>query len=778
MAKTSGNKGRNRKVVSYQKKKKRKFDWFFLVFAAILVYLVVQVMHFADNDDIALFEVKTSEKISTNRYYSGLITREEYVYTADHAGYINFYVTNGRKASAGATIYTLDETGNFSQLLIAASNDGTDLARDSLLRLKDKMVEFSTEFQPIDFKDVYTVKNTIVVSVLDALNEEALQQLADSASQDAFFKVSTDQSGFVLYQSDQYDGADNDTLQVSDLIQHVAETKITQAGSYVEQDAFVYKLVKDDQFSVHFLLSEDEMNRFGKNLSYTEGTRQSVYFEQLEQTLQGKMYLELLGDGTVCARIDFTSMGSNFLNNRFVEFELVDENMIGLKIPSSAVTEKQFFMVPAAYQSVNNSGRVVFFKEAVDSEGNAHTLTGSTFVQLEMSSDRTLRQSAYENLYGTYDTFQNTMAGLFAANIKQASFFARSRKFASTRAYYLHDSNIPERVYDNLIETIHQNMDVMHRYVSLRKKMLGVDELHMYDVYVPLLAEFDKKYSFAEAQKMVKEGLQPLGEEYATLLDRAFTERWIDRYENEGKRGGAYSWGSYDTTPYVLMNYDHTLDSVFTLAHELGHSMHSYYSCSNQPYAYADYKIFVAEVASTCNEALLIRHLLAQCTDIQERAHLINHFLESFKGTVYRQTMFAEFEMICHRKVEAGETLTADGLKALYKDLNAQYFGTDMVTDDAIAMEWARIPHFYTPFYVYQYATGFSAAIALSERILTEGEPALADYKAFLKTGGSMDPIEELRIAGVDMEQPQPIKKALDLFAELVTEMEQICEQL
>ena len=370
MAKTSGNKGRNRKVVSYQKKKKRKFDWFFLVFAAILVYLVVQVMHFADNDDIALFEVKTSEKISTNRYYSGLITREEYVYTADHAGYINFYVTNGRKASAGATIYTLDETGNFSQLLIAASNDGTDLARDSLLRLKDKMVEFSTEFQPIDFKDVYTVKNTIVVSVLDALNEEALQQLADSASQDAFFKVSTDQSGFVLYQSDQYDGADNDTLQVSDLIQHVAETKITQAGSYVEQDAFVYKLVKDDQFSVHFLLSEDEMNRFGKNLSYTEGTRQSVYFEQLEQTLQGKMYLELLGDGTVCARIDFTSMGSNFLNNRFVEFELVDENMIGLKIPSCAVTEKQFFMVPAAYQSVNNSGRVVFFKEAVDSEGN------------------------------------------------------------------------------------------------------------------------------------------------------------------------------------------------------------------------------------------------------------------------------------------------------------------------------------------------------------------------------------------------------------------------
>lgn len=428
------------------------------------------------------------------------------------------------------------------------------------------------------------------------------------------------------------------------------------------------------------------------------------------------------------------------------------------------------------YQMFNTAD--LRFPEAVDSAGNAHTLTGSSFVQLEMSSDRTLRKSAYEGLYGTYETFQNTMAGLFAANIKQASFFARSRKFASTRAYYLHDSNVPERVYDNLIETIHNNMDVMHRYVRLRKKMLGVDALHMYDVYVPLLAECDKKYSFDEARQMVKEGLEPLGTEYAALLDRAFTERWIDRYENEGKRGGAYSWGSYDTTPYVLMNYDQTLDSVFTLAHELGHSMHSYYSCTSQPYAYAEYKIFVAEVASTCNEALLIRHLLKRCTDLQERAHLINHFLESFKGTVYRQTMFAEFEMICHKKVEAGEPLTAKELRALYKELNTRYFGADMVTDDAISMEWARIPHFYTPFYVYQYATGFSAAIALSERILTEGEAALADYKAFLKTGSSMDPIEELRIAGVDMEQPEPIQKALDLFAELVTEMEQICEQL
>lgn len=428
------------------------------------------------------------------------------------------------------------------------------------------------------------------------------------------------------------------------------------------------------------------------------------------------------------------------------------------------------------FQMLNNAD--MRYPDAVGSDGEAHILTGSSFVPLEMEADRELRKSAYEGLYGTYNQFRNTYAGLFAANIKQAAFFARNRKFEDTRAYYLNDSNVPGAVYDNLIDTVHKNLDVMHRYVRLRKKMLGVDELHMYDVYVSLLKDFDKKYSFAEAEQIVKTGLKPLGEDYAALLDRAFTERWIDKYENEGKRSGAYSWGSYDTMPYILMNYNGTLDSVFTLAHELGHSMHSYFSKTTQPYAYADYKIFVAEVASTCNEALLIRHLLSVSTDVQERAQLINHFLESFKGTLFRQTMFAEFEMICHRKLEAGEVLTAEVLKQIYRDLNAMYFGDAMITDDYIAMEWARIPHFYTPFYVYQYATGFSAAIALSERILKGGESALADYKAFLKTGGSMDPIDELRIAGVDMARPEPVQEALNLFAELLTQMEEICDQL
>lgn len=418
------------------------------------------------------------------------------------------------------------------------------------------------------------------------------------------------------------------------------------------------------------------------------------------------------------------------------------------------------------------------FPEAEDKEGNKHPVTTPAFVPLEMSHDRVLRKSAYEALYSTYDKFKNTMAGLFSANIKQAGFFAKARQFDSSRAYYLHDSNVPEQVYDNLIETVHKNIGLMHRYVALRKKLLKVDSLHMYDVYAPLLPAFDKKYTFAEAKEIVKEGLTPLGEDYQALLQEAFDDRWIDVYENEGKRGGAYSWGSYDTTPYILLNYNGTLDNVFTLAHELGHSMHSYYSKKNQPYVYSGYKIFVAEVASTCNEALLIRHLLGKTTDVRERAHLINHFLESYKSTLYRQTMFAEFEMLCHRKAEAGEILTAEALCKLYKELNAYYFGEEMVTDDLIALEWSKIPHFYTPFYVYQYATGFSAAMALSDRILKEGEEAVADYKAFLKTGGSLDPIDELRIAGVDMEQPQPVQAALDVFGELLTDMEQLCEKL
>ena len=319
-------------------------------------------------------------------------------------------------------------------------------------------------------------------------------------------------------------------------------------------------------------------------------------------------------------------------------------------------------------------------------------------------------------------------------------------------------------------------MDKMYRYVAIRKKMLGVDELHMYDVYAPLLPESTASYTFEEAKKIVAEGLKPMGQEYLDILKEGFENRWIDVYENEGKRSGAYSGGSYDSHPYVLLNYRGTLDNVFTLAHEMGHSVHSYYSRKNQPYAYSDYKIFVAEVASTCNEALLIHDLLKKTSDKAMKMTLINHFLDKFKGTMYRQTMFAEFEYLMHQKAQEGKPLTAQEISGTYLALNQLYFGPDMVSDQEIALEWSRIPHFYTPFYVYQYATGFSAAIALSNKILEEGAPAVERYKTFLKGGSSMDPIDLLKTAGVDMTTSQPVQAALDVFGSLVDQMEEMIQ--
>ena len=389
-------------------------------------------------------------------------------------------------------------------------------------------------------------------------------------------------------------------------------------------------------------------------------------------------------------------------------------------------------------------------------------------------TDRELRKKAFKGVYNTYGSMKNTIAATFNANVEQACFFADVRNYSSTRAMYLDSANVPESVYDNLIETVHEHMDLMYRYVDLRKKALKVDELHMYDIYAPIVDVPDKKYSFDEAKKMVKEGLAPMGKEYLEKLQEGFDNRWIDIYENEGKRSGAYSWGAYGTHPYVLLNYHGTLDHVFTLAHEMGHALHSYYSDKNQPYINAGYKIFVAEVASTCNESLLIHYLLGKTEDKKTRAYLINHFLEQFKGTLYRQTMFAEFEKITHAMAEKGETLTSDVLCKIYYDLNKLYFGENIVLDEEIALEWARIPHFYNPFYVYQYATGISAAIALSRKIMKEKEKGVEDYMKFLTGGNSKDPIDLLKLAGVDMNSKEPIEQALKLFEELLDEMEKL----
>lgn len=412
------------------------------------------------------------------------------------------------------------------------------------------------------------------------------------------------------------------------------------------------------------------------------------------------------------------------------------------------------------------------YPDVTDSAGNPHTLTDGTLVPLLMSPDRELRKNTFQTYYKRLGEFRNTIAATLDAQFRQLKFYANARSYPSTIEASLDGTEVPVPVYLNLIEAVHQNLPKMYRYVALRKKIMGVDELHMYDVYPPIIADADAKITFEEAKKTVLEALAVLGEDYTALLRQGFENRWIDVYENVGKRGGAYSSGNSYPHPYVLLNHKDNLDSMFTLAHEMGHALHSYHSCKYQPVNTADYVIFVAEVASTCNEVLLMRHLLGKTTDQKQRAYLINHFLDQFKGTVYRQTMFAEFELMMGKMTEQNETLTADALCEKYHALNKLYFGDEMISDDEIALEWARIPHFFYNYYVFQYATGFSAAVAIANRILKEGEVAVADYKKFLSGGSSADPIALLKIAGVDMSTPDPVNSALELFGELVEELE------
>ena len=407
-------------------------------------------------------------------------------------------------------------------------------------------------------------------------------------------------------------------------------------------------------------------------------------------------------------------------------------------------------------------------------DGEPIEVTHGSYISLLENPDREIRRAAFASLYETYGKFRNTLAAAYKANVTQAVFYARARGYRSSLEAALYESAIPVKVYDNLIGTVREFLPLLHRYVRLRRRLLGVEELHMYDLYVPVVPGVDMKIPFAQAKEMVQEGLAPMGEEYLGHLREGMEGGWIDVYENQGKRSGAYSWGAYGTHPYVLMNYHDNLNNVFTLAHEMGHALHSYYSDHAQPYVYAGYKIFVAEVASTCNESLLIHSLIGKARDVKEKAYLINYFLEQFRGTVFRQTMFAEFEKQTHEMAERGEQLTADALCSLYYRLNQEYFGEDICVDPEIEVEWARIPHFYTPFYVYQYATGFSAAIALSGRILREGAPAVEDYKRFLRGGCSAYPLELLRMAGVDMEDPKPVREALRVFGDYLQQLEEL----
>ena len=424
------------------------------------------------------------------------------------------------------------------------------------------------------------------------------------------------------------------------------------------------------------------------------------------------------------------------------------------------------------FQVLNNAD--LKFPEIKDENGEMVRITHSRFGIFLESRDRSVREAAFKQMYAVYGQFRNTIAAIFLASVKKDNFFAEMRKYDSSRQMYLEDGNIPEQVYDNLIETVQEHLPLLHRYVELRKRVLGLEEVHLYDLYVPLVKEVDFNVPFEKAKEMVLEGLKPMGEEYGALLKKGFGEGWLDVYENEGKRSGAYSWSVYGVHPYVLLNYQPNLNNVFTIAHEMGHALHSYYSNENQTYTNSGYKIFVAEVASTCNESLLIHHLLGHTDSKEEKAYLLNHFLEQFRTTLFRQTMFAEFEKITHEMVDSGKTLNQEMLCEIYFELNRKYFGDKIVIDKEIEMEWARIPHFYTAFYVYQYATGFSAAIALSKRILELGEPAVEDYKKFLKGGCSDYPIELLKTAGVDMGSREPVKAAMKVFEELLEELEKL----
>lgn len=418
------------------------------------------------------------------------------------------------------------------------------------------------------------------------------------------------------------------------------------------------------------------------------------------------------------------------------------------------------------------------FDSVKDGEGKEVELTTSNYILLQHSSDRILRENAFRSFYRSYKQHMNTFASLYSANVKAAVAESEVRHYGSSREMSMSLNHIPESVYDNLIETVHKHMETMYRYVRLRKRILGIDELHYYDLYTPLVQDDTKKYSYEEAQELILKAIEPLGEDYVNTVKGAFKENWIDVYPNKGKSGGAYSSGTYDSNPYILTNFTGTLDSVSTIAHEMGHSMHTYLANHTQPYQYADYTLFVAEVASTVNENLLIESLMRNCDDPKVKLGYLNQYLEGFKGTVYRQTMFAEFEKIAHEMAQRGEALDAQTLNKIYHDLITLYFGEDLVLDEEVDYEWARIPHFYRPFYVYVYATGYTSAVALSEGILKDPKMNAKKYLEFLAMGGSRYPLDELAHGGVDLTTPEPIDIALNKFAKALDEAEKIADEL
>lgn len=515
------------------------------------------------------------------------------------------------------------------------------------------------------------------------------------------------------------------------------------------------------------LFDEDQKNTEHQSMS------QKVYGMAVEMDSKcAFMVPEILAiDEETLDRFYSETPGLEFYAKQIKEIQRLKDHRLPAEMETLlAMSGEMAQTASQAYSVLNNAD--LTFPEMEDENGETIRITLGRYIKLVESANRRVRKEVFEKYYKVYEQFTHTIAALYDGQVKKQIFFAKARKYDSTLEAAVTANNVPSKVYYNLIDTVEKNMDKMHRYVRLRKKCLGLDDLHMYDIYTPMIPDATKQISFEEAKETVLKALAPLGEDYVAKVKEGFENRWIDVYENEGKRGGAYSAGAYGAHPYVLLNHADNLDSMFTLAHEMGHAMHSYLSNTTQPFIYAGYKIFVAEVASTCNEILLMEYLLKNTTDKKERAYLLNHYLDQFKGTVYRQTMFAEFEMKTNKMVEDGVGLTADNLSNLYLELNKKYYGDDIVSDKEISYEWARIPHFYYNFYVYQYATGFSAAVALAKGILKEGAPAVERYKKFLSGGCSESPIDLLKIAGVDLESPAPIQSALEVFGEILAEME------
>lgn len=571
------------------------------------------------------------------------------------------------------------------------------------------------------------------------------------------------------------------------------EDALSEAGTYPEKiEAFRGKIAASAEELLAYLRLDDEITEKMRDLLHyanrksDEDTRVSLYSGYCERT---EALLTAINSAAAFAVPEILTISDE-------KMEQFMREQSGLKLYelslSRILKRREHILSPAEERIIamtgemSNTPSTVFsmldnadmkFPDAVDSEGKAHQITHGSYIPLMQSEDRELRRSAFTNLYDTYKSYENTYTAILSGHLKTLAFNANARRYENTLEAALDSTEVPQSVYHSLIEAVHANMDKMYRYVKLRKKLLGVDELHYYDLYAPMVSSVDMKITYEQAKKLTLEAVKPLGEEYVKIMSEGFESGWVDVYENEGKCSGAYSAGA-SVHPYVLLNHTDDLQSAFTVAHEMGHAMHSYFSNKHQPTAYSDYEIFVAEVASIFNESLLMQYLLKTTDNKREEAYLINYFLEQFRTTLYRQTMFAEFELKINEAQARGEAITSDFLCDLYGDLNLLYFGEEIVPDPEIKYEWARIPHFYYNYYVYQYATGFSAAIALSQRVLNGGEKEAADYLGFLRGGSSATPVDLLKGAGVDMTDPGVVNDALKLFGELIDRMEKLAAEI